>query len=38
MKKYVAVVLIMSFSILSLVSCNDGNGQPVSDYIVNGNF
>ena len=38
MKKYFAIILMVSFSFLCLASCNDGNGQPVPDFIVNGDF
>ena len=38
MREYIALVLIACLSFLCLASCNDGNGQPVSDFIVNGDF
>ncbi len=38
MKNFIALVSIASLSFLCLASCNDGNGQPVPNFIVNGDF
>jgi hypothetical protein len=38
MKNYIAFILIASLSFLCFNSCDNGNGQPVPDFIVNGDF
>lgn len=38
MRGYVLVTIIGILTLLGTVSCNNGHGQPVPDFIVNGNF
>jgi hypothetical protein len=38
MKIYITFILITGLSFLCFASCNNGNGQPIPDFIVNGDF